>query len=146
MKLARAPFCCLRHFLYTHGTAMGTQMAVAIANIFMAKIEIEILSKSALKPLVWKHYIDDIVSLWNTNKEGVTKFIEQANNHHPTIKFTAEISETETNFLDTTVYKGERFLAESVLDVRIHFKPTETFQYKHSSTCHPSGVKRGFIK
>jgi len=26
------------------------------------------------------------------------------------------------------------------------FKPTETFQYTHFSTCRPSGVKRGFFK
>ena len=29
------------------------------------------------------------------------KFIEHANKHHPTIKFTAEISDTETTFRDT---------------------------------------------
>ena len=40
-----------------------------------------------------------IISIWNVNKDGVTQFIEQANNHHPTIKFTAEISETEITFL-----------------------------------------------
>ena len=34
------------HYLRTHGTAMGTKMAVAFANIFMAKIETEILSKT----------------------------------------------------------------------------------------------------
>ena len=79
-------------------------------------------------------------------REEITQFIEQANKHHQTIKFTAEVSETETNFLDPTVYKGERFRNESVLDVCTHFKPTETFQYTHFSTCHPSGVKRGFIK
>ena len=33
-----------------------------------------------------------------------------------------------------------------MLDARTHFKPTETFQYTHFSTCRPSGVKRGFIK
>ena len=77
-------------------------------------------------------------------QEGKTNFIEPANNHNPTIKFTAEISDTETNFSDTTVYKGERFLAESVLNVRTHFKPTETFQYRYVSMCQPSGVKRGF--
>ena len=55
-------------------------------------------------------------------------FIEQANKHHPTIKFMAEISETETTFLDTNIYKGKRFRNNSVLDVRTHFKPTETFQ------------------
>jgi len=33
-----------------------------------------------------------------------------------------------------------------VLDKRTHSKPTETYQYTHFSTCHPSGVKRRFIK
>ena len=40
--------------LQIHGTAMDTKMAVAIANIFMAKVETEILNQSTLKPLVWK--------------------------------------------------------------------------------------------
>ena len=52
---------------------MGTKMAVAFANIFMAKV----------------------------TREEITLFIEQANEHHQTIKFTVEVSETETNFLDT---------------------------------------------
>ena len=92
-----------------HGTAMGTKMAVAFSNIFMNKVETGILSQSLLKPLVWKRYIDDIFSLWTTNRDRIEHFIEQANNHHPTIKFTAEISDKETTFLDTYIYKGERF-------------------------------------
>ena len=75
------------------------------------------------------------------------QFFEQASKHHPTIKFTAEISETETEtVLDTNIYKGERFRSNSVLDVCTHFKRTETFQYTHFSSCHPPGVKKGFIK
>ena len=74
-----------KNYLQTHGMAM----AVAFANIFMSKVESEILSQSALKPLVWKHYIDDIFSLWTIARENIIQFIEQANNHHPTIKFTA---------------------------------------------------------
>ena len=135
-----------KNYLQTHGTAMGTKMAVAFANIFMAKVETDILSQSVIKPLVWKRFIDDIFSLWNVSRDEISKFIEQANKHHPTIKFTAEISETETTFLDTNVYKGERFKQAAVLDVRTHFKPTETYQYTHFSSCHPPGVKRGFIK
>ena len=34
---------------------------------------------------------------------------------------------------------------EPVLDVKTHFKPTETFQYTEFTACHPPGVKRGFI-
>ena len=127
-------------------TAMGTKMAVAFANIFMGKVETELLNRSAFKPLVWKRYIDNIFSLWDISREELQQFIEQANNYNPTIKFTAEISETEITFLDTVVYKGNRFITESVLDVRTHYKATETFQYTHFSSCHPPGVKRRFIK
>ena len=63
-----------------------------------------------------------------------------------TIKFTAEFSDKETTFLDTYIYKGERFQRDAILDVRTHFKPTETFQYTHFASCHPQGVKKGFIK
>ena len=37
-----------KHYLQTHGTAMGTKTAVSFANIFMAHIETAILSKSVL--------------------------------------------------------------------------------------------------
>ena len=46
-----------------YGTAMGSKIAVAFANIFMSKIETEIISKSKFKPLEWKRYIDDVFSL-----------------------------------------------------------------------------------
>ena len=75
---------------------MGTKTAVPFANIFMAKIETEILSKVVSKPTVWKRYIDDLFSLWDMSKPDIETFIDQANLHHPTIKFTAEISDTET--------------------------------------------------
>ena len=88
---------------------MGTKIAVAFANIFMGAVESQILHRSVLKPLVWKRYIEYIFSIWNINKDEVTQFIEQANSHNPTIKFTAEVSDTDTAFLDTSVYKAETF-------------------------------------
>ena len=105
-------------FLQSHGTAMGTKIAIAFANIFMAKIEREILRQRNTTPVFWKRFIDDIISMWDTNRDKIEDFLLKANSFHPTIKFTAEISETETIFLDTLVYKGNRFLKESILDVR----------------------------
>ena len=131
-----------KDYLQTHGTAMGTKMAVAFANIFMASIEKEILRQSINKPLTWKRFIDDVFCLRDTNKEEIEHFIEQANSYHPTIKFTAEVSQLETTFLHTAVYKGERFEKESILDVRTHYKPTETFQYTNYNSCHTAGVKK----
>ena len=107
---------------------MGTKMAVAFANIFMAKIEKEILRQSSIKPIFWKRFIDDVISVWDTSRNEIEEFLLKANNFHPTIKFTAEISETETTFLDTKVYKGVRFDKDSIFDVRTHFKPTETLR------------------
>ena len=86
---------------------MGTKMAVSFANIFMAAVETEIINRSHFKPLTWKRYIDDVFSLWNINKEEINS-----------IKFTAEISDKEITFLDTCVYKGEKFKKESILDIQ----------------------------
>jgi len=96
-------------------------------------------------PLEWKGYIDHIFSLWNVDKKEIEEFIVLANRHHPTIKFMAEISDIK-NFLDTTVFKGERFNKQAILDIRTQFKPTETFQYTHFFSCHLPGVRKGFIK
>jgi len=130
--------------LQTHGVAMGTKTAVSFANIFMAEIEINLIQQNDTKTREWKRYIDDVLSLWDCKKNEVDRFIEQANAFHPTIKFTAEISENEITFLNTVVLKGERFTEKSILNIKTHYKPTETFQYTHFRSCHPPGVKRGF--
>jgi len=122
------------------------KMAVAFANKFMAKIEIQILRQSNTKPIFWKRFIDDVISMWNTSRDKIEDFLLKANSFHPTIKFMAEISETETAFLETKVYKGDRFNKESFLDVQTHFKPTETFQYTNFCSCHPPGITKGCIK
>ena len=85
-------------------------------------------------------------SLWDITKPDIEAFIEQANLHHPTIKFTAETSETEIRFLDTVVYKGTRFKEKSILDAKTHFKQTESFLHTHFTSCHPPNVKKEFVK
>ena len=120
---------------------MGTKMAVAFANIFMSAVE-----TAKLNLLSGKDTLTIFFSLWRTERKEIDEFIALANRHHPSIKFTAEISDKEINFLDTTVYKGERFHNQGILDIRTHFKPTETFQYTHFSSCNPHGVRKGLIK
>jgi len=84
---------------------MGMKMAVAFANTFMAKIEIEIVRQSNTKSIFWKRFIDDVISMWNTSRDKIEDFLLKANSFPPpTIKFTPEISETETAFLETKVY------------------------------------------
>ena len=66
--------------------------------------------------------------------------------HLPFVYQTETLGNTEITFLDTVVYKGKRFRDHSILDIKTHFKPTETFQYNHFSSSHPLGVKKGFVK
>ena len=73
-----------RHYLQTDGTATVTKMTVAFANIFMAKREKGIISKSKIKSLVWKRYIDDVFCLWDTNEDNIKEFVTRANHYHDT--------------------------------------------------------------
>ena len=82
-----------------------------------------VVQKYTLRPLEWKRYISDIFSLWNVDGKEIEEFIVLANSRHPIIKFTAEISDEEINFLDTTVFKGERFNKQAILDIRRHLSP-----------------------
>ena len=138
--------CCV--FIIKQKTALKHHLhSVCVVYAGMSVVETEIINKSKIKPHEWKRYIDDVFSLWDKTREEIDQFIVEANRHHPTIKFMAEISDKETNFLDTTIFKGERFLKDSILDISTHFKPTEKFQYTHLYTsCHVPGVKKGFIK
>ena len=125
---------------------MGTKTAVSFANIYMAESETNLIQQSNTKPKEWKRYIDDVFSLWDCNRKDVELFIKEANNFHQTRKFTAEISENEITSIGTIVFKGERFTEKSILFIKTHYKLTETFQYTHFASCHPLGIKRGFIK
>ena len=76
-----------KHFLQTHGIAMGTKMAVAFAVIFMAHIEKQLLAASPQKPIFWKRFIDDIFSVWTLPEKEISTFVDFANSFHATIKF-----------------------------------------------------------
>ena len=86
-----------------------------------------------------------IFSLLDISTKEVYNFVDFANIFHPTnIKFTCEIKSSEcTVFLDTVVFKGPRLSTHKILDLQTHLKPTETFQYTHFSSCHPSNWKKG---
>ena len=73
---------------------------------FVSAVETEILNLSRTKPLAWNRFIDDIFSLWITERKEIAEFITLPNRHHPTIKLTTEIFDKEINVLNTTVFKG----------------------------------------
>ena len=80
------------------GTAMGTKLAPAYANLFMGKLEHEILSHAPHKPIFYKRYIDDILLLWPHSELELNNFLLAMNSFHPSIKFTSKISYDKITF------------------------------------------------
>ena len=128
------------------GTAMGTKMAPSYANLFMAELEEELLKKSPTDPILWKRYIDDILCIWPGSQQSLDTFVEYLNGAHPTIKFTSESSPYSVDFLDITIYKGDRYRSTGILDTKPFFKPTNKFQYLEYSSAHPRNIFRSLLK
>ena len=123
--------------LQLHGTAMGTKMTPADANLFMGDLEQNLLAQSPLKPLVWWRYIDDIFMIWPHRKEKLNEFVNLLNSSHETIKFTHEVSPSKINFLDVTV-----LLHNNNITTDLHVKSTDTHWSLLCSSCHPNHIKR----
>ena len=125
-------------FKQKRGTAIRTKFAPPYSILFMAELEEAILKEADFKPYLWWRYIDDIFFLWEHGEEKLRSFINDINENHSTIKFTAEWSKTSINFLDVTVS-----IAEGIIETDLYVKPTDSHQYLLSSSCHPLYCKKG---
>ena len=127
-------------YLQSQGTAMGTKMAPAYANIFMDKIESEMLQNFPLKPSHYMRYIDDIFFIWPHGHSTLKDFHHFVNSFHHSIKFTFEISTSEIPFLDVLVKLRSNSISTSVF-----YKPTDNHQYLHFSSSHPLSLKKSIV-
>lgn len=134
------------YFLQIKGTAMGKKFAPAYANIFMANWEQEVLQKCLKKPFYYLRYLDDIWGIWPFTMKEFEEFVEVLNTHDPSIKLKHEINEKSINFLDTTIYKGESFISNQKLDIKVFFKETDTHALLYKTSFHPKHTFKGLIK
>ena len=80
------------------------------------------------------------------SKPDIEAFIEQTNLHHPTIEFTAETFDSETEFLDTVVYKGTRLKEKSIPDAKTHFNKRKPSCTHISPRVTPQMLKKDLSK
>ena len=125
-------------FQQIQGTAMGTPMAPAIANLFMGWLESKILKDSPfhIEQDLWKRYIDDIFVLWTHSEKDLQTFTDFLNSLHPTIKFTVTSSTIKLPFLDILIK-----LEAGKLETELYTKPTDSHSYLHYSSAHPTHCK-----
>ena len=103
----------------------------------MGRLEGQLLRSISLKPFSWFRFIDDVDLKWTHGPENLEIFLQEANSFHPTIRFTAEVSNEEHVFLGTK----SRLVGNSI-DVDLYTKPTDTHQYLLPSSCHPKHCSR----
>ena len=133
------------------GTAMGTPMAVNYANIFLDKLETEMLNeferKTNLRPYMWIRYIDDIFMIWQHDEESLNKFIKFCDNYSKSkkmkskIKFETNMSTDSVNFLDVKVT-----ITGNTLKTSLYNKPTDAHLYLNAKSCHPQYVIKNIPK
>ena len=120
------------------GIAIEIKFAPPYSILFMAELEEEILREVKLKPYLWWPLINDIFFIWEHGEEKLKELIDVLKKKHSTIKFTAERSKAQINFIDVTVY-----LDNGNIETDLYVKPTDTHQYLHYSSCHPYHCKKG---
>ena len=133
-------------YLQISGTAMGKKFAPNYANVFMAQWEKEALDKCPLKPQCFYRYLDDIFIIWPHSLDDFGHFCQILNSHHPNIKLKSNISNCSVDFLDVTVFKGQKFSSTGQLDTKVFFKATDTHELLHKRSYHPQHTFKGIIK
>lgn len=134
-----------RYFLQTCGTAMGTPAAVVFAVIFMYDLEKKLVTKfqQVGHLLLYYRYIDDIFTIFRSKKLA-TAFWKAFNRLDPDIQVSGH-SGHSVDFMDLTIYKGNRLHESRQLDTSLFQKSICHFLYLPYNSCHPHQAKTAYI-
>ena len=86
-----------KFFKQTDGCAMGGPLSVTLSDIWMVKMENNIVIPH--KPIFYKRYVDDIINRRKKHEEDL--LFKKLNDYHPKIKLTIEINPPK--FLETEI-------------------------------------------
>jgi len=132
----------------TTGAAMGGNFSGVFADLVLAGIELEIGQvinswSSKEKPLKYYRYRDDILLIAPSARTApkVARLLES----RCSLKFNVEQYGDRVNYLDLTIYKGDKFKGSNMLDLQPYIKPTNNRDYVHYTTYKPEMTKTSWI-
>ena len=126
---------------------MGTPGALTLTNLFMGKVEADLLTSwPGTQPLIWLRHIDNILVILESSPAEMNSLVSHCNSRMSTIQYTSEVSMLSVDFLDITIFKGYRYREEGKLDIRPYSKVIDPHSYLHYSSAHHISIKRGMIK
>jgi hypothetical protein len=122
-----------------NGLAMGTNMAVAIANIYMSNlVDNKITQARGVK--MYKRYIDDLYVLFDGTEEEAFTLKTYMNNLVPGLQFTMEISTDNAIFLDL-----DTFRIQEKIQYKLYQKELNKYGYITPYSCHTISTFKGWI-
>ena len=136
---------CNNFFLQIFGTAMGKTFAPNCANLYLLDFDFKACTGYRITPEEFFRFLDDIFFLWPGTVDELKEYELFLNSLIPDIKVTLTYSETEINFLDTTVFKHTDNGITS-LQTKVYFKDTDTHQLLHHTSFHPAHTFKGILK
>jgi len=124
---------------------MGSNVSPTLANLALHPLELDFLQNTKNILNYWR-YLDECLIIFQGTEKELEENINLLNTMHETIKFTATISNNHVDYLDITIFKGERFKQSGILDIKMYTKECETFMYLMPDSAHPASTFSGFIK
>lgn len=130
-------------FKQSGGTAMGTPVAVAYANLFLLFFENSLLPSSK-EIIFYVRYIDDILGLYRPDNtleptRNLEIYFEKLTNLTK-LEFTTQISNKSVIFLDLEI-----FIHNNQLLTRTYQKELNLYQYIREDSAHPKACLKGLI-
>lgn len=131
------------NYIQCSGMAMGTNMAVHIANIYChLLIDKAVLNDNFLysECFIYNRYIDDII-IMTLNRNSKQNIMNRLKLLVPVLNFTCSEESTEAIFLDLNIS-----IANQTLTYQTYQKPLNSYAYIPYKSKHPTSLKKGFIK
>lgn len=135
-----------RWYHQLQGTAMGTPAAVPFACLFVYEVEHRVFQSTNMQPLLYKRYIDDIYLIVRDRDEATAFFGAFNDKVVPTIRCgSITIDASSGIFLDLETFKGPRFAASGILDVKTYQKVQNRYLYLAPNSFHNRAVFQSTI-
>ena len=129
-----------KHYKQLHDTAMGSPVAVVVAEIVMQNIEEQALATYSETLPLWLRYVDDTITAIHESK--IDEFHEHLNEQNTNIQFTKEIEENgKIPFLDCLVTRENNTLRTTV-----YRKPTHTDRLLDQTSYNPTSHKATTVR
>ncbi|XP_078538494.1 uncharacterized protein LOC144823662 [Lissotriton helveticus] len=129
-----------KFYIQTSGVAMGAPFAPDVAILYMAAFE----EDTILNPVnpfrdqlgLWMRYIDDILMIWNGDRDDLMSFFTWLNHQSDFLKFTIESDNHRIHFLDLTIYEDA-----GALLTKLYRKPAERNSLLLYDSHHPRALR-----